>query len=69
MANIKDQVLALSSGTLAGLARDMGVENYTHYEVIDSFRETFIDFCDSYNWSFPNWREAYQTFSAAALIC
>lgn len=63
----KEMVLSLSSGTLSTLMKELGIANYTKYVVIDRFKATFIEYCNSKEWSFCNWVDAFESFKEVAV--
>lgn len=63
----KEMVLSLSSGTLSTLMKELGIANYTKYVVIDRFKATFIEYCNTNEWRFRNWVEAFESFKEVAV--
>ena len=53
-------MLGISSGTLAGILRDNGIENYAAYETIDTFRVKLIEHAERAK--FADWREVVKDF-------
>jgi hypothetical protein len=53
-------MLGISSGTLAGILRDNGIENYAAYATIDSFQLRLIQHAERVK--FDDWREVVKDF-------